>query len=142
MIYIACDHGGFELKKKILKHLQAKKIACNDLGTYSSEPVDYPDFAQKLCRKVLQTRCKGILICGTGIGMSMAANRFKGIRAACCTNEYMARMAIRHNNANVLCLGGRVIGEDVAKEIIDVFLSAKFEGGRHIKRIVKFDGFE
>jgi len=139
MIYVASDHGGFALKKVILEYLEVKKICCKDLGTYSSKSVDYPDIAQKLCRKVLQTGGKGILICGAGIGMSIAANRFKGIRAAVCTNEYMARMAVRHNNANVLCLGGRVIGEDVAKEIIDVFLKEKFEGGRHRKRVLKLD---
>ena len=139
MIYIASDHGGFALKKVILNYLKKKKIRYEDLGTNSLESVDYPDIAQKLCKKVLESKSKGILICGAGIGMGIAANRFKGIRAAVCTNEYMARMAIRHNNANVLCLGARVLGDEIAKEIVDAFLSSKFEAGRHKRRVLKLD---
>ncbi len=139
MIYIASDHAGLILKQTIIEHLKQNSIPCTDLGTYSPKRVDYTDYAQRVCKKVIVGEEKGILICGTGIGMSMVANRFKGIRAAVCTNEYMIKMAVRHNNANILCLGSRVIGDEIAKGIVSIFLSEKFEEGRHKKRVMKFD---
>ncbi len=134
-IVIAADHGGYQLKQLIVPHMQEKGWQVEDLGTHSSASVDYPDYARRLCEFVTTNNCLGILICGTGIGMSMAANKFPGIRAALCTNEYMARLTRQHNDANVLCLGERVLGQDLAKGIVDAFLTAAFEGGRHQRRI-------
>ncbi len=138
-VFIGSDHAGFELKEKIKDLLSSKNIQVEDLGTYSKESCDYPVFAKKVCEHVLKEDSIGILICGTGIGMSMCANRFKGIRAALCTNEYMAKMSRLHNDANILCLGARVIGESLAKEIVEVFISTPFEEGRHLRRINLID---
>ncbi len=138
-IFIGSDHAGFDLKEKIKDFLTSKNIQVEDLGTYSKESCDYPIFAQKVCEHVLKENSLGILICGTGIGMSMCANRFKGIRAALCTNEYMAKMSKLHNNANILCIGARVIGEALAMEIVNSFISTSFEEGRHLKRIKLMD---
>ncbi len=134
-IIIAADHGGYQLKQLLVPHLQENGWEVEDLGTHSSASVDYPEYAHRLCEAVTENQCLGILICGTGIGMSMAANKCPGIRAALCTNEYMARLTRQHNDANVLCLGERVLGQDLAKGIVDAFLTAAFEGGRHQRRI-------
>lgn len=143
MIGIGSDHGGFELKEKIVKHLKEKGIEVADYGTYSAESVDYPDIAEKVCRHILDGSCEsGILICGTGIGISIAANKIKGIRAALCSDVYSAKMTKRHNNANVITLGGRVIGEELAYEIIDAWMDASFEGGRHQARVDKISKLE
>lgn len=143
MIAIGSDHGGFELKEKIIRHLENKGIELKDYGTYSPQSVDYPDIAQKVCSHILDGTCdKGILICGTGIGISIAANKIKGIRAALCSDVYSAKMTKRHNNANVITLGGRVIGEELAYEIIDAWMNAEFEGGRHQARIDKIAKLE
>src|SRR3990172_1089435 len=132
MIFIGADHAGFELKGKIIEHLKEKNIKLEDEGTYSEESVDYPDFAKKVAEKVLNNKnALGILICGTGIGISIAANKVNGIRAALCTNEIMAEYARKHNNANVLCIGARIVGEELAWSIVNTFLSNEFEGGRH-----------
>jgi len=140
MIAIASDHGGFALKRNIGKFLEEQGYEVRDLGAGSPDPVDYPDFAHGLAEGIADgTFNRGILICGTGIGMSMVANRHAGVRAALCTNEYMAAMARRHNDANVLCLGERVIGIELARAIVTVFLATGFEGGRHQKRVDKFD---
>lgn len=140
MIYIASDHAAYDFKQNIVNFLNEKEIEFIDLGTNSKERVHYTYFAQNLCEKVLDNdKNIGILICGTGIGMSIMANRFKGIRAAVCTNEYMAKMTREHNNANVLCLGSRVIGDEVAKGVIEKFLESKFEGGRHSIRTNHYD---
>lgn len=139
MIYIATDHAGLFLKQSVIKHLQSKNIEYMDLGTHDRNRVHYTDFAKKLVIKVQKTGKKGILICGTGIGMSIMANRYKGIRAAVCTNEYMARMTVAHNNANIICLGARVVGDEVANAIVDAFLDSTFEGGRHAERITHYD---
>lgn len=140
MIYIASDHIGVTLKAKIVEILSEKEQMLEDLGPQSTERVNYTDFANTLCARVVNnTNAKGILICGTGIGMSMMANRHKGIRAAVCTNEYMAEMTRRHNDANVLCLGSRVIGEDFALAIVERFLNTEFEGGRHLTRVEQMD---
>jgi len=142
-IAIASDHGGLELKRVLCGFLEGGEHDVLDLGTHTSESVDYPDFAGKLCRAILAGEAeRGILVCGTGIGMSITANKFKGIYAALCTNEFMARMSREHNDSNVLCLGGRVIGDEVAKGIIDVWLKTDFAGGRHTRRTGKIKAIE
>ncbi len=140
MIAIASDHAGFMLKEKIKKHLEDLKFEVNDFGTYSTDSCDYPVFAKKACEAVVSGDCVcAILICGTGIGMSMAANKIKGIRAAVCTDTYMAKYTRLHNDANVLCIGARVIGDGVATEITDTFITTEFEGGKHKRRISMFE---
>ena len=138
-IAIGADHGGFELKQVLVAKLSAMGHEVVDLGTDSAASVDYPDFADQVCGQVLDDNVHfGILVCGTGIGMSMAANKYRGIRAALCENEYSARMSREHNNANVLCLGDRVLGKGLAENIVEAWLSASFEGERHQRRIDKF----
>jgi len=134
-IAIGSDHAGYPLKEELKKYLKAKGYEVKDVGCYSEDSCNYPEFAFKVCQEVLSNSCLGILVCGSGIGMSISANRIKGIRAALCFNEYMAKMSRRHNNANILCLGARVIGSDLAISIVDSFLREEFEGGRHLKRI-------
>ncbi len=137
MIAIGCDHGGYELKTALIKHLEQRNIRFVDLGC-NGETVDYPDIAVKVCEKVTGGECgMGILVCGTGIGMSMAAIKVKGIRAAVCGDCYSARFTRLHNNANVLCMGARVIGAGLAVQILDEFLDTEFEGGRHERRVEK-----
>lgn len=137
-IFIASDHAGFEFKNEILKILEALEMDIVDLGTNSNSSVDYPDFANMLCKEVLNNQQSyGILICGSGIGMSIAANRHNGIRAALCNESLSAKLARKHNDANVLCLGARLIGLEMAREIIVVFLCTSFEGERHLRRIEK-----
>lgn len=141
LVYMGSDHAGFGLRGAIARHLRDKGHDVRDLGPDSPESCDYPVFARKVCEQVLADAGSfGILVCGTGVGMSMAANRFPGIRAALCACEFQARAARQHNNANVLCLGERVTGPAVALEMADLFLSAPFEGGRHQRRIALFDG--
>ncbi len=136
-IYIASDHAGFELKEKII--LNFKDLNFDNLGTNSSDSVDYPDFAHKLSKKIIDDNsCFGVLICGSGIGMSMVANRYEGVRAGLCLNPEMAMLARKHNNANVLVLGSRLISFEEATKSIEVFLSTNFEGGRHQGRLDKF----
>lgn len=136
MIIIASDHAGFELKREIIKHLEEIKTEFTEMGCINGERCDYPTVAEQACREVTDGRAdKVILVCGTGIGISMAANKVKGIRAALCTDEYMSEYARRHNDANALCLGGRVIGAGLACNIVDRFLSTGFEGGRHADRV-------
>jgi len=134
-IIIGSDHGGFNLKKEIIKHLESLNYEFKDLGCYSSESCDYPIVAKAVVNEVLDTGNRGILICGTGIGVSIAANRFKGIRASHCTDTFTARMTRMHNNSNVLCLGERITGVGLALDIVDTWLNTAFEGGRHQKRI-------
>ena len=136
MIALGSDHGGYALKEEIKKFLTEKEIPFTDFGTDSEESCDYPEFAEKVCRSVLSGESeKGILCCGTGIGMSMAANKIRGIRCALCSEGYSAEMTRRHNDANVLALGGRVVGPGLALEIVDIFLKTPFEGGRHARRV-------
>ena len=136
MIAIGSDHGGYLLKEEIKKHLKEKGYEFKDFGTDSTASCDYPVYAEKVCRAVQSGECeKGILICGTGIGMSMCANKCKGIRAAVCGDHFSAEFTRKHNNANVLCLGARVIGAGVAMQLVDVFLTTEYEGGRHEKRV-------
>ena len=142
-IAIAADHGGFELKDSMVEYIKSLGNEVMDLGTNSSDSVDYPDYAKKVCEEIQQGNSDlGILICGTGIGMSLAANKFEGIRAACVSDVYSAKMSRNHNNANVLCIGARVIGDEVAKLIIKTFLENEFEAGRHQRRVDKIMAFE
>lgn len=135
-IVIASDHAGFNLKEKIKEFLQKHNYEVIDVGCYSTESVDYPEFGVKAIEKILHKEAEsGILICGTGIGMSIVANRFSGIRAALCHEPFSAKMSRLHNNANVLVLGGRIIGEAMALEIVKTFFETPFEGGRHERRI-------
>ena len=136
IIALASDHAGFPLKEALIKHLNSRGIETIDCGTNSTESCDYPDFAVAGCCRVLDGDADlTILCCGTGIGMSMAANKLKGIRAACCSDVFSARYTRLHNNANVLCLGARVVGEGLAAELVDAFIDSGFEGGKHQRRI-------
>lgn len=136
VLAIGADHGGYELKEQIKAHLDEKGVEYKDFGTYSEESCDYPLYAAKVCEAVQKGECEaGILVCGTGIGMSIAANKFDGIRCALLTNSFSARLTKEHNNANVIALGGRVTASGIAMDIVDSYLDAKFQGGRHQKRI-------
>lgn len=134
---IGCDHAGLGLANEILDYLQNHSTKIIHIFPQDGQKVDYPDYAKLVCKEVVSESAIGILVCGSGIGMSMAANKIKGIRAALCTDSYMAKFARAHNNANVLCLGARVIGSGVAQDIVSVFLDTEFEGGRHKIRVEK-----
>ena len=136
MIALGCDHGGFELMKEVKAHLTEKGVEFRDFGTDSPAATDYPIYAKRVAKAILSGECeKGILICGTGIGMSMAANKCKGIRACACSDTFSARLTRNHNDANVLCIGARVVGEGLAYDLVDAFLDAPFEGGKHQRRV-------
>jgi len=138
-IAIGNDHGGLNFKAEVVDLIRELGHEVEDFGCNSPESVDYPDYADLVCRAILDGRCqRGILICGSGIGMSMAANRRQGIRAALCQEQFTARMSREHNNANILCLGARVVGPSLAVEIVRTWLTTEFEGGRHQRRIEKF----
>ena len=140
MIALASDHGGFEIKEAIKAYLQEKEIAFIDYGTNSTESVDYPVYAKKVCESIQNGESRlGILCCGTGIGMSIAANKQKGIRAAVLSDEFSAEMTRRHNDANVLCLGGRIINSEKAVKLAEIFINTPFEGGRHSNRVEMFE---
>lgn len=142
-LVLGCDHGGFELKEVIKKHLINGGYNITDIGVYNTDSVDYPDFGKRAAQMVANNEVdRGIIICGTGIGISIAANKVKGIRCALCTNEYMARMSRMHNNANMLALGERVLGKGVATDIVDAWLLTEFEGGRHENRVNKLMDIE
>ena len=137
-IAIASDHAGFGLKKAVVEYLERHRLEYLDVGVRSEERVDYEDYGYAEAQAVASGQCTlGIIICGTGIGISITANKVRGIRAALCCSEYMAEMARKHNDANVLALGGRVISPDLAEKIVDVFLHTDFEGGRHAGRVQK-----
>ena len=138
-IIIGSDHAGFRLKNAVIKHLTESGIPVEDAGCSSEDSCDYPVYAKAVAERVSGGQGLGILICGTGIGMSIAANKIKGIRAALSYNEFTARMSRRHNNANILVLGSRVVGEGTALSIVDTWLNTDFEGGRHQKRIELFE---
>lgn len=144
MIALGCDHAGFELKQAIIKHLDERKIEYKDYGTYSEDSVDYAVFAEKTARAVANGECElGLLFCGTGVGISMAANKVRGIRAACCSDLFSAEMTRRHNDANILCLGGRVVSSEKATELVDIFLDTPFSGEeRHARRIAQIADIE
>lgn len=142
-IAIACDHGGYELKKDIIKHLEERGFEVSDFGCDSTASVDYPDYALPASLAVAKGECElGILICGTGIGMSLCANKVKGIRAACCSDTFSARMTRMHNDSNILCFGARVVGLGLATDMVDLFLDTPFEGERHNARIAKMMAIE
>lgn len=139
-LVIASDHAGFELKESVKNYLKEKGHSVIDCGTDSTNSCDYPVFAKALCREINDGNAElGILICGTGIGMSMAANKVKGIRAAVCSDCFSAKFTRAHNDTNVLCLGARVLGEGLALELIEIFLNTPFEGGKHLRRINMFE---
>ena len=142
-IGIGCDHGGFKLKEEIRKMFEEKGYDFKDLGTFSEDSVDYPDIALELARAVRDGRfVRGILICGTGIGIGIAANKVKGIRAALCHDTFSARAAREHNDANILTMGERVIGPGLAREIVNIWLETDFSGGRHTRRVQKISNIE
>ncbi|EOD01759.1 ribose 5-phosphate isomerase B [Caldisalinibacter kiritimatiensis] len=142
-IALGSDHGGYELKEYIKEHLENKGIDFVDYGTGSTESVDYPEYGYKVAKAVKDGECdRGIICCGTGIGISISANKVPGIRCALCSDSYSARMSREHNNANVLALGGRVVGKDLAFEIVDTWLKAEFQGGRHERRVNKISDIE
>ena len=138
MIAIASDHGGYMLKEHIKAYLAAKGITCEDFGTNSTDSCDYPDFAKPAAQAVANGQCEtGIVICTTGIGISISANKVKGIRCALCTDTLTAEMTRRHNDANMLAMGAGIVGPILAERIVDTFLSTEFEGGRHARRVAK-----
>ena len=142
-IAIGCDHGGYLLKQDILIWLEENDYEFEDFGCYNTESVDYPVYAEKVARAVASGECeKGIVICTTGIGVSMAANKVKGIRCALCGDSYSAEMTRRHNDANVLAMGAGIIGPNMAKKITEVFLTIAFEGGRHARRVGLLDNIQ
>lgn len=139
-IIIGCDHGGFNLKNKIIMHLQKKGYEVEDFGTYNTDSCDYPVIAKNVAREVsIGNIEKAILVCGTGLGMSIVANKFKNVRAVTCFDTCSARMSRSHNDANLLCLGERITGEYLALDIVDIWLNTSFEGGRHQKRVEMFE---
>ena len=143
-IALAADHAGFELKEKIAGYLEAKGFEVMDLGTHDQEPADYPDFARAI-GKVLQEQKaeRGILVCGSGVGACVAANKMSNVRAGLCHDTYSAHQGVEHDDINVLCLGARVIGEELAKELVSAFLAARFTGEeRHVRRLVKIQAME
>ena len=143
MIAIGSDHGGFELKNILIEFLEEKGYEYKDFGCFDTNSIDYPDIAKLVCSEVSSKNAKlGILVCGTGIGMNMCANKHKGIRAAQCSDTFSAKMTRQHNDANVLTLGGRVIGPELAKEIVNEFLTNEFLGGRHETRVNKMMAIE
>ena len=142
-LVIGCDHAAPELKAIVRDHLIERGFEVIDVGTHTTDSCNYPDYAHALCKKIQSGECDlGILICGTGIGMSMAANKHKGIRAACCSDTFSARLTRLHNDANVLCFGARVVGQGLAIDLADAFIDAEFEGGKHQKRIDMFVDIE
>ena len=142
-IAIGCDHGGFEMKNELVDFLKEMGCEVGDFGLIEKAPIDYPIIAEKVATAVSSGEYElGILVCGTGIGMSLAANKVKGIRAAACSEVYSARFTRLHNNSNILCLGGRVIGPETAKIMVDAFVNTEFEGGRHQRRVDMIDALE
>lgn len=142
-IAIGCDHGGLEHKNAIAEHLRERGFEVEDFGIYEQKPIDYPEIALKVAKSVAEKENElGILVCGTGIGMSLAANKVKGIRAAALSEHFSAKYTRLHNNSNILCLGGRVIGVGTALELADIFVDTEFEGGRHQKRIDMISAIE
>ena len=143
MYAIGSDHGGYALKQEIMKHLSERGIAYRDYGTYSDESCDYPDYGEAVGRAVASGECeRGIVVCGTGIGISIAANKVRGVRCALCGDCFSAQMAREHNDAHVLALGARVLGPGLALKIVDTFLDSSFAGGRHERRVAKLMAIE
>jgi|SRR5690554_3348788 len=138
-LFIAADHAGVALKAKLIEQIRAHGYEAVDLGTDNEASVDYPDYAAEVAERVQRGEGIGVLVCGSGVGMSITANRYKGVRAALCTDPFVAKATRQHNDANILCLGSRVVGEGLAEEILRVFLETPFEGGRHQRRIDKIE---
>jgi ribose 5-phosphate isomerase B len=142
-IGLACDHGGFELKEELKTYLESMSFESIDLGTFNEDPVDYPDYGALVAEKISKGELeKGILICGTGIGMCIVANKFPGVRAALVNDLYSSRCSREHTNANILVIGGRIVGKELAKEIVKVWLNTPFAGGRHRRRLEKIEAVE
>ena len=142
-IVIGCDHAALDMKTKVISHLEENGISVLDMGTYTKDSCNYPDYASAVCEKIQAGEFElGILICGTGIGMSMAANKHNGIRAACCSDTFSAKATRQHNNANVLCFGERVVGLGLALEIVDAFVNEEYLGGRHEARVQMLSDIE
>lgn len=143
-IVIGCDHAGYNIKNAVIKHVEEKGYEVVDVGTYSTDSCHYPVYASAACKKILDGECElGILICGTGIGMSIAANKHKGIRAACCSDVFSARLTREHNDANMLCFGERVVGIGTAIDLVDAFLDAKYlNNGNHVTRVAMLTDIE
>ena len=142
-IALAADHGGFELKEAVKAHLDELGLEYIDFGTHSTASVDYPDMALPACDAVVSGQCdKALLFCGTGVGISMAANKVKGIRACCCSDSFSCEYTRRHNDANVLALGAGITGPNLAKRMVEIFLSTEFEGGRHARRVALVDSIQ
>lgn len=143
VIAVGCDHGGFELKEYLVKELEKMGYKVLDMGTNGPESVDYPEFAAKVAKSILNDEApRGVLVCGTGIGISMAANRFRGIRAALCTSVEMAKLTREHNNSNIIAMGGRTTSNELALEMLKTFLTTEYEGGRHERRVENIDNVE
>ncbi len=142
-IALAADHGGFALKESVRAFLDARGLGYHDFGSFDGESCDYPDMALPACRAVAAGECRcALLFCGTGVGISMAANKVPGIRACCCSDAFSAEFTRRHNDANALCLGGRVVGPGLAETLVDIFLGTPFEGGRHQRRVSKLNALD
>ncbi len=142
MIFIGADHGGYDMKEAVIGFLKEIGEEFQDLGTYSNESCDYPDIAKLVAENVVKNKVRGILICGSGIGMSIAANKVNGIRCALCHDAYSAEYSRRHNNANIIAFGGRTTGLEIAKQMVEIFLNTEFEGGRHQRRVDKINKLE
>ena len=142
-VALGCDHGGYALKEELKVHLESQGIPCQDFGCHSTESCDYPEFAQKAAQAVASGACRfGVVVCTTGIGVSICANKVKGVRCALCHEPWTAQMTRRHNDSNMLALGAGVTGPKLAAEIVDAFLAAEFEGGRHQRRVNMMMGIE
>ena len=143
MIAIGCDHGGYDLKNILIEHLQQKGLEFHDYGCYSKESVDYPDYAKVVCEAIINGECdKGVLICSTGIGISISANKVNGIRCALVHDLLSAKLTRAHNDSNVLAMGAFIVAPEMAKNILDTWLSTEFEGGRHQRRVDKISALE
>ena len=142
-VALGADHGGFELKEAVKRHLEERGIEYRDFGSHTGEAVDYPDIALTACDAVVKGECGlALLFCGTGVGISIAANKVNGIRACCCSDVFSAKYTRLHNDANALCMGGRVVGAGLAIELVDIFLDTPYEGGRHQRRVDKLTALE
>ena len=142
-VALAADHGGFALKEEVRRPLDEIGVPYQDFGTHSADSVDYPDYARAACKKITDGECEfGLLFCSTGVGISIAANKVPGIRCCCASETFSAKYTRLHNNANVLAMGGKIVGEGIAFEMVDIFLSTEFEGGRHQRRVDKITRIE
>ncbi|MDR2525252.1 MAG: ribose 5-phosphate isomerase B [Oscillospiraceae bacterium] len=143
MLAIGCDHAAVDLKNELLAHLASRQMECFDFGAREGEKVDYPVPACRVATAVVEGKCeRGVLLCGTGVGISIAANKVRGIRACCCSEPFSAKLSKQHNDSNILCMGARVVGTELAKMILDAWLDAEYEGGRHADRVAMLAAME